>query len=87
MGGWSVVRIDSEDEGALEITVRRDGRSFVVSVAPIGLSNPARTPPRIASNRAIYYGSVQPRGAALQPEDWDPVLAEVGRRIEASSLP
>lgn len=80
IAGWRVAAVGATPDGAVDVTMARDGIEFVLTIAPLGRR--PENPPFSTASHAIYYGHAQPAGAQIPAGALRAITAELMRRLD-----
>lgn len=79
IAGWNVAAMTTETDGAIAVTMSRDGMAFTLTIARLGART--ETPPYTTNTHAIYYGHVKPANARIPDGAMRAITAELARRM------
>jgi hypothetical protein len=79
IAGWNVATMTTERDGAIAVTMSRDGVEFTLTIAPLGVRG--ENPPYVTKTHAMYYGHTKPPDARIPAGAMRAITAELMRRM------
>lgn len=79
IAGWDVAAMTTETDGAIAVTMSRDGTEFTLTIARLGVRS--ENPPYRTNTHAMYYGHTKPADARIPAGAMRAITAELTRRM------